>query len=77
VILKTGWDDFDTLYADSQKTARVMGILLHPFLMGEPWRTPYLKKAIAYSSNTIASGSPPAARSSTRLKRFGRDGIAL
>ena len=25
-----------------------MGILLHPFLMGEPWRTPYLKKAIAY-----------------------------
>ena len=48
VILKTGWDDFDTLYADSQKTARVMGILLHPFLMGEPWRTPYLKKAIAY-----------------------------
>ena len=41
-------DQFDTLYADSQKTARVMGIPLHPFLMGEPWRTPYLKKAIAH-----------------------------
>jgi len=39
---------FDTLYADSQKTARVMGIPLHPFLTGEPWRTPYLKKAIAH-----------------------------
>jgi allantoinase len=41
-------DQFDTLYADSQKTARVMGIPLHPFLTGQPWRTPYLKKAIAH-----------------------------
>jgi allantoinase len=39
-------DQFDSLYADSQKTARVMGIPLHPFLTGQPWRTPYLKKAI-------------------------------
>lgn len=41
-------DQFDSLYADSQKTARVMGIPLHPFLTGQPWRTPYLKKAIAH-----------------------------
>jgi allantoinase len=41
-------DQFDTLYADSQKTARVMGIPLHPFLLGQPWRAPYLKKAIAH-----------------------------
>src|SRR4029450_10054637 len=41
-------DQFDTLYADSEKNARVMGIPLHPFLTGQPWRTPYLKKAIAY-----------------------------
>jgi peptidoglycan/xylan/chitin deacetylase (PgdA/CDA1 family) len=41
-------DQFDTLYADSEKNARVMGIPLHPFLAGQPWRTPYLKKAIAY-----------------------------
>lgn len=41
-------DQFDTLYADSRKTARVMGIPLHPFLIGQPWRTPYLQKAIAY-----------------------------
>jgi peptidoglycan/xylan/chitin deacetylase (PgdA/CDA1 family) len=39
-------DQFDSLYADSQKTARVMGIPLHPFLTGQPSRTPYLKKAI-------------------------------
>src|SRR5437899_1966028 len=25
-----------------------MGIPLHPFLTGQPWRTPYLKKAIAH-----------------------------
>jgi peptidoglycan/xylan/chitin deacetylase (PgdA/CDA1 family) len=41
-------DQFDTLYAESQKTARVMGIPLHPFLMGQPWRAPYLREAIAY-----------------------------
>ena len=41
-------DQFDTLYADSEKNARVMGVPLHPFLMGQPWRTPYLKKAIAH-----------------------------
>jgi len=41
-------DQFDTLYADSEKNARVMGIPLHPFLTGQPWRTPYLKKAIAH-----------------------------
>jgi len=41
-------DQFDTLYADSRKTARVMGIPLHPFLVGQPWRAPYLKRAIAH-----------------------------
>src|SRR6266481_4069060 len=46
--LRALMDQFDTLYADSQKTARVMGIPLHPFLTGQPWRTPYLKKAIAH-----------------------------
>jgi hypothetical protein len=25
-----------------------MGIPLHPFLMGQPWRAPYLREAIAY-----------------------------
>ncbi len=46
--LRALMDQFDTLYADSQKTARVMGIPLHPFLTGQPWRTPYLKKAIEH-----------------------------
>ena len=46
--LRALMDQFDTLYAESQNAARVMGIPLHPFLMGQPWRTPYLKKAIAH-----------------------------
>ena len=41
-------DQFNTLYADSRKTARVMGIPLHPFLSGQPWRAPYLKRAIQH-----------------------------
>ena len=41
-------DQFDTLYSDSRKAARVMGIPLHPFLMGQPWRISYLQEAIAY-----------------------------
>ena len=41
-------DQFDSLYADSETTARVMGIPLHPFLTGQPRRTPYLKRAIAH-----------------------------
>jgi len=46
--LRALMDQFDTLYADSRNSARVMGIPLHPFLMGQPWRAPYLKKAIAH-----------------------------
>jgi len=41
-------DQFNTLYADSRTTARVMGIPLHPFLSGQPWRAPYLKRALAH-----------------------------
>ncbi len=37
---------FDTLYADSQKLPRVMGIPLHPFHTGEPLRIKYFEKAV-------------------------------
>ena len=39
---------FDTLYADSQKLPRVMGIPLHPFHTGEPLRIRHFEKAIQY-----------------------------
>ena len=41
-------NQFDTLYADSQKVPRVMGIPLHPFHTGEPSRIKYFQKAVQY-----------------------------
>ena len=40
-------DQFDTLHAESAKTAKVMGIPLHPFLAGQPLYTRYLQQALA------------------------------
>jgi allantoinase len=41
-------DQFDTLYADSRKQPRVMGVPLHPMISGQPLRIKYLQRAIAY-----------------------------
>ena len=41
-------DQFDALYADSRRHSRVMGIPLHPMLIGQPLRIKYLQQAIAY-----------------------------
>jgi len=41
-------DQFDTLYADSQKLPRVMGIPLHPFHTGQPLHIKGFEKAIQY-----------------------------
>jgi len=41
-------NQFDTLYADSAKVPRVMGIPLHPFHTGQPLRIRYFEKAIQY-----------------------------
>ena len=41
-------DQFETLYADSKKQPRVMGIPLHPMIIGQPLRIKYLQQAIAH-----------------------------
>lgn len=41
-------DQFDVLYAEGESNARVMSICLHPFLIGHPFRSKYLDKALAY-----------------------------
>ena len=41
-------DQFDTLYADSAKQSRVMGIPLHPMIIGQPLRIKYLQRALAH-----------------------------
>jgi peptidoglycan/xylan/chitin deacetylase (PgdA/CDA1 family) len=41
-------DQFDTLYADSAKHPRVLGIPLHPMITGQPLRSRYLERALAH-----------------------------
>jgi peptidoglycan/xylan/chitin deacetylase (PgdA/CDA1 family) len=41
-------DQFETLYSESERLARVMGIPLHPFLVGQPLRIKYFQRAIAH-----------------------------
>jgi allantoinase len=40
-------DQFEGLLADSGKHARVMGIPLHPMIIGQPLRAKYLQRALA------------------------------
>ena len=46
--LKAVTDQFETLYSESQKLARVMGFPLHPFLTGQPLHIKYFQQAIAH-----------------------------
>ena len=41
-------DQFDALYADSMKHPRVLGVPLHPMIIGQPLRIRYLQRAIAH-----------------------------
>lgn len=41
-------DAFDVLYTEGAQNARVLGIALHPFLIGSPHRIRYLDEALAY-----------------------------
>ena len=41
-------DQFDVLYEEGRKTGRVMCLALHPFLVGLPFRSKYLDKALAH-----------------------------
>lgn len=41
-------DTFDVLYEEGETCGRVMGIALHPFLIGVPHRIKYLDRALKY-----------------------------
>ncbi|WAH35645.1 polysaccharide deacetylase family protein [Alicyclobacillus dauci] len=41
-------DQFDVLYAEGERTGRVMCVALHPFVTGLPFRSKYLDQALAY-----------------------------
>src|SRR5215211_1592883 len=40
-------DQFEQLYADSEKQPRVLGIPLHPMIIGQPLRIKYLERVLA------------------------------
>jgi peptidoglycan/xylan/chitin deacetylase (PgdA/CDA1 family) len=42
-------DQFDQLYADSKDSARVMALVVHPYIMGAPHRLKYYRKALEYT----------------------------
>jgi peptidoglycan/xylan/chitin deacetylase (PgdA/CDA1 family) len=46
--LRRGIDQFDRLYAEGEKTARVMAISVHPYITGAPHRIRYLEKLYEY-----------------------------
>jgi hypothetical protein len=41
-------DQFDQLYADAAESARVMAIVVHPYIMGAPHRLRYLREALEH-----------------------------
>jgi peptidoglycan/xylan/chitin deacetylase (PgdA/CDA1 family) len=46
--LRRGVDQFDRLYAEGEKSARVMAISVHPYISGVPHRIGYLEKLYEY-----------------------------
>jgi allantoinase len=41
-------DQFEQLYADAVGSARVMALVVHPYIMGAPHRLKYFRNAIAH-----------------------------
>ena len=41
-------DYFDTIYADSQDSARVMAVAVHPYISGSPHRIRYVAETLEH-----------------------------
>ena len=41
-------DQFEQLYADAEGSARVMALVIHPYIMGAPHRLKYFRNAVAH-----------------------------
>jgi hypothetical protein len=40
-------DQFEQLYADAARSARIMALVVHPYIMGAPHRLKYFRNALA------------------------------
>jgi hypothetical protein len=43
-------DQFEQLYTDARDSARVMSLVIHPYLMGVPHRLRYFREALEHIS---------------------------
>ena len=41
-------DQFEQLYADAQQSARIMALVIHPYIMGAPHRLRYFREALEH-----------------------------
>jgi allantoinase len=41
-------DQFEQLYADAKDSARVMALVVHPYIMGAPHRLRYFREAVQH-----------------------------
>ena len=41
-------DQFEQLYADAEGSARVMALVVHPYIMGAPHRLRYFREALEH-----------------------------
>jgi len=66
-------DQFAQLYADAGHSARVMALVVHPYIMGAPHRLNMSAMRSPISAGTRACCSGPASRSSTGIWGSSRD----
>ena len=59
-------DQFDEMLIQSRAQPLVMGIALHPYIVGQPHRLKHLRRALqglAQARDLVRSGSPPRGKS--------------
>lgn len=49
-LLKRAIDQFDRLYAESEKRAKIISLAIHPYISGQPHRIKYLEQIYEYVS---------------------------
>jgi hypothetical protein len=50
-------DNFDEMLAQSQQQSLVMGIALHPYIVGQPYRLRHLRRALQHIAAARDSGA--------------------
>jgi allantoinase len=57
-------DQFEQIYHDSAKSARITALVVHPYIMGAPHRLKYFRKVLERSAKKAMLRSGPVRKSS-------------